>query len=415
VSGIPERRRIAAALLAALALVAGVAGIVVGASRDGGDDGSGGPVPEPGRGGPREQVSFLARIVPPPAESDAPAGPEVPRSVADLARRLPLERKVAQLFLFGFEGTDAGAEIFGRLRRLDLGGVVLAAPNYIDPAQLGALAGELAATARARRHVPPLVLAIQEGGDLNSFPGLPPSAAPADLASAREARAQAVETGRTLRELGVNGVLGPVVDVGLESGSALGARVYSDQPDQVAGFAEASVRAYRRTRLFGAAAHFPGLGGADQSTEEGPATVGLDLPELRDRDLVPFAAAIDAGVPGITLSHALYPMSDFTVPASLSPEVVTRLLRNELGFEGVALTDDLADPSITRLSSVADAAVRALRAGADLLFVSGPTADQQAAYVAVVQAVRSGRVPRERLDEAVARILVAKKNYALIR
>ena len=411
----PVRRRLAIIGLAALALVGGVSGIVVGAGHDGGGGGPAGPVPEPGEQ-PREQVSFLARIVPPAADREKAArGPQVPRSVADLARRLPLERKVAQLFLFGFRGTDATAEIFGRVRRLDLGGVVLAEPNYLDPAQLGALAGEVSVVARQTRHVPPWVMASQEGGDLNTFLDLPPFAAPADLRSAREAGRQARDSASSLRDLGVTGVLGPVVDVGLPAGSALGARVYSDEPDEVAAFADATVRAYRRQRVFSSVRHFPGLGSADQSTEEGPASVGLDLPELRTRDLVPFEAAIAAGVPGVTLSHALYPMSDFTEPGSLSKEVVTDLLRDDLGFEGVAMTDDLADPAITTLASVPDAAVRAVRAGADMLLVSGPAGDQQAAYVAVLRAVRGGRIPRERLNQAVGRILVAKKNYGLIR
>jgi beta-N-acetylhexosaminidase len=412
----PARRRLLIALLAALALAAVVAGAVVGAGHDSTGGGGAASVPTPGRGAPQERVSFLARIVPPPAEPRrARRGPAVPRSVADLARRLPVERKVAQLFLFGFQGTDLTAEIFGRLRRLDLGGIMVGAQNYIDVTQLGALAGEAAVIAREERHVPPWVMTVQEGGELNSFPDLPPAALPADLASAAEAGVQARESAAALRGLGVDGVLGPVVDVGAETGSALGARVFSDQPDDVAVYAERTVGVYRAQHVFSAVKHFPGLGATDQSTEEGPATVGLGLDELRQRDLIPFKAAIDAGVPGVVIGHALYPFSDFTVPASLSKQVATDLLRRELRFKGVAITDDLADPAITAIHTVPDAAVQALRAGADMLFVSGGTGEQQAAYVAVLRAVQRGRVPRRRLDEAVGRILLAKQDYDLIR
>ncbi len=330
-------------------------------------------------------------------------------------RRLPLGRQVAQVFALGFEGTDPSAEITRRLRRLDLGAVMIERDNYVDRAQLAALAGSLTETARRARHVTPFVLASQEGGELNALPGLPPARPPADIASAAEAGAEALAAGRALRELGVTGVLGPVVDVGLQSGAALGARLYSDEPEEVAAYARRSVNAYRRARVFSSAAHLPGLGGADQSTQDGPATVGLELDELRQRDLIPFEAAIAAGVPGVTLAHALYPSSDFTVPASLSRAVATRLLRDELGFEGVALTDDLADPAISALYTLPDAAVEALRAGADMLLVSGPAGDQQAAYAAVLQAVRSGRIPRARLEQAVARILSVKRDYGLIR
>jgi beta-N-acetylhexosaminidase len=408
------RRPLLIVVLAALALGAGIAGVVVGAGGSG--DSQPAHVPEPGRSAPKERVSFLARIVPPAtATREAqPRGPVVPRSVADLARRLRIERKVAQLFLYGFVGRDATAEIFGRLRRLDLGGIVIGRANYTDPAQLGALAGEAAVVARDGGRVPPLVLARQEGGELNSFPGLPPAKAPADLESADEAGAQALDSARTLSGLGVNGVLGPVLDVGIESGSALGARVYSDDPEEVSAFADATVTAYRRARVFSSVKHFPGLGAADQATEDGPATVGLGLPELRERDLIPFGTAIDAGVPGVLLGHALYPFSDFTVPGSLSSEVATGELRERLGFDGVAITDDLADPAITTLFTIPDAAVKAVRAGADMLFVSGSAGEQQAAYVAVLRAVRAGRISRRRLGEAVGRILLAKRAYGLI-
>jgi beta-N-acetylhexosaminidase len=409
------RRRLALAVLAAVALVATVVGVVVGAGHGGGDNSSSG-VPSAGRGAPKEHISFLAKIVPPPPESQRGSGPAVPKSVADLARRLPTERKVAQLFVVGFRGTDTSADIYSRLARLDLGGVVLGDANYVDVSQLGTLANEAAAVARKHRHVPPWVFASQEGGALNSFPDLPPTAAPADLSSAREAASQARESAKSLRALGINAVLGPVLDVGSsETGTALGSRVYSDDPQEVATYADSVVRAYRAEHVFSSAAHFPGLGATDQSTEDGPATVGLGLDELRQRDLIPFRAAVRAGVPGITVASALYPFSDFTVPASLEEQVDTTLLRREMRFKGVAMTDDLSDPGITTLHTIPDAAVLAVRAGADALYISGAAGDQQAAYVAVLRAVQRGRIPRSRLDEAVGRMLLAKQDYGLIR
>jgi beta-N-acetylhexosaminidase len=407
-------RRLTILLVAVVALAAATAGLVVGAGQN--EEQPGEALPD--RAGQLlDRTSFLAKIVP-ADESEPPRsrGPNVPRSVADLARRLPLERKVAQLFLFGFEGTDLTAEIYRRLRNQDLGGIVLARPNYTgDPALLGQLGAEAGVIARDEGHVPPWVLTIQDGREFNELEGLPPALAGADLASAEEAAAQALETASTMRDLNITGLLGPVIDVGFESGSALGARVYSDDPGEVAAYARVMVRAFREERLFGAVKHFPGLGTADQSTQLGPATVGLDLEQLRERDLRPFRAAIEAGVPAVLLSHALYPVSDFTRPGSLTRAIVTDLLRRELRFQGVAITDDLADPAVTSSYSVPDAAVEALKAGADLLFISGPAGDQQAAYAAVLAAARRGDIPRRRLNEAVLRALEAKEDYGLIR
>ena len=410
-----ERRRLVIALVVVVAVLAAAAGAIVGANQ--GNDEERADAPPPERAGqPLERTSFLARIIPAREERQrSPSGPNVPRSVADLARRLPLERKVAQLFLFGFRGTDLTSEIFRRLRRLDLGGIVLAEPNYTgDLTLLGQLGAEARVIADQERHVPPWVLTVQDGGEFNALQGLPPALAPADLASAEEAKDQATETAKTLRGLNITGLLDPVVDVGFESGSALGARVYSDDPTEVSSYAEAVIRAYREERLFGAVKHFPGLGSADQSTQLGPASVGLDLEQLRQRDLRPFRASIQAGAAGVVLSHALYPMNDFTRPGSLTREIATGLLREELRFQGVAIADDLADPAITSSYSVPEAAVQALRAGADLLFISGPTGDQQASYAAVLRAVRRGDVPRRRLNEALLRALEAKEDYGLI-
>jgi beta-N-acetylhexosaminidase len=409
-------RRLTIALVAVVALAAATAGAIIGANQ--GDEEEPGPEGLPDRAGePLDRTSFLARIIPAPEESGraAPRGPAVPKSVAELARRLPLERQVAQVFLFGFQGTDLTAEIYRRLRNQDLGGIVLAGANFTgDPALLGQLGAEATVIAEQEGHVPPWVLSVQDGGEFNELEGLPPALAGADLASAEEAAIQALETAQTMRDLNITGLLNPVIDVGFESGSALGARVYSDDPEEVAAYAEVVVRAYREERLFGAVKHFPGLGSADQSTQLGPASVGLDLEQLRERDLRPFRAAFKAGAPAVLLSHALYPVSDFTRPGSLTPEIATGLLRDDLGFQGVAITDDLADPAITSAYSVPDAAVQALKAGADLVFISGPVGDQRAAYSAVLGAARRGDIPRRRLNEAVLRALEAKEDYGLI-
>ena len=394
--------------------------LVLGATAVGALIGGGGqkaaPVPEAGRQSNEERrTSFLARIIPPEASAEASAEAGVPKSVAELAKRLPADRKVAQLFLVGFQGRDLNAPIYRQLRRLDLGGIVIGSQNYTDPQQLAALAGEAGVVARKERHVPPWVMATQEGGEFSDFADLPPATAASDLATVGQATDEARATGRSLRRLGVNGVLGPVVDVGLENDLAIGARAFSDDPELVASYAAALVRTYRDKRVFAAVKHFPGLGSASQSTEAGPANVGLSLDELANRDLVAFRAAFRAGAPGVVISNGLYAPDDFILPGSLSKSITTDLLREELRFEGIAITDDLADPSVTALGTVPDAAVQAVKAGADMVQISGSPGDQQAAYVAVLRSVRSGEIPPERLDEAVLRVLNGKRDYGLIR
>ncbi len=328
-----------------------------------------------------------------------------------LVRRMSTERKVAQVFLWGVQGTAPLPPKLGPLSPRDLGGVALARANYADPAQLRALTGSAGAGKRLR----PLVMAVQQGGEFNALAGLPPATAPSDLdnvaAGVREARA----TGPALRPLGVNGVFAPVLDIGPPDGAAVGALAFSDRPEDVSRFAARVTVAYRQAKVFAAAGNFPGLGSASQPVSEGPANVGLSEREIERREVAPFKSAIEAGVPGIVVSNGLYTYDDFVTPATLSRRVTTGLLRRKLGFEGVAVTSDLTDPAVTALEPPRSSAVQALRAGADLLYVSAPASDQAAAYRAVLAAVRKKRVPAKRLDEAVTRVLGAKRDYGLLR
>jgi beta-N-acetylhexosaminidase len=203
--------------------------------------------------------------------------------------------------------------------------------------------------------------------------------------------------------------------VGTEGGGALDTRAFSTDPAAVAAYATAVVSAYKRAGIVSAAEHFPGLGAATQPVENGPASVGLSLPQLRKRDLVPFAAAIGAGVPAIVVSNASYATDDFVTPATLSRAISTDLLRGEMRFRGVSIADDLSEPAITTNMSVADAAVQAVVAGSDMVYISGPARGQEAAYQALLAAAKAGKITRARLDEAVTRVLTLKREYGLVR
>jgi beta-N-acetylhexosaminidase len=399
-------------LVAVAVIVAtlGVAAIVT----SGGDEREGparpaGPAPE---AKPVRTSSFLARIVPPPGGSLP--GARVPGVIRRLVARLPVERKAAQLMLVGFRGRDPSVRFFRALKRTDYGGVVLERANYRDEVQLEAMTASVVNATARRGHEPPLILARQEGGEQSAFPDLPPAALPGDLAGLPDAVDQFRRTAAALRSAGLNGVIGPPVDVAPHEAGALGARAFSDDPAQVSAFARAAVSAFRRAKLLSSPEHFPGIGGATQHTDEGPAQVGLSLDELQDRDLVPFRAAIRAGAPAIVVGHGNYAPDDFVVPASLSRTFTTDVLRGGLGFRGVAISDDLAAAAITTTQpSVADAAVAAIVAGIDMVWISGPPSVQARAYRAIVAAIRRGTISRVRVDAAVTRIITAKRELGL--
>lgn len=401
----------------ALAIIAGL-GIAAAIQDFRNDDpatGSQANVPEAAGGGtgPRERTSFLAKLIPPPPEKVE--GPSAPSSIEDLASRLPLERKVAQLFVLGFEGQDLTAPIYVQMRRQDLGGLVFENRNYLDPQQIASMAGEGKVIAADEGHVPPFVMVSQEGGDFSEFPDLPPFEAPSEFDDVHEAEQAATEAATALSALGFNAVLAPVVDVGTADGTgALDERAFSDDPERVADYAQAVVRAYDKQHVMAVPKHFPGLGAAGQPPEDGPSPVGLTVPELRARDMVPFEAAFEAGADAVLISHGSYTTDDFVTPGSMSKAIATDILREELEFGGVSITDDLASAAVTAISSIPDATVEALKAGVDLIWISGPRGDQDAAMNAVLNAVQSGEISRERIDQALLRVLAAKQATGLI-
>jgi beta-N-acetylhexosaminidase len=363
-------------------------------------------------GGPLSHRSFLERVIPPPPERTS--GPSVPRSLTDLARRLPLERKVAELFLYGFGGTDQSAPVFGDLAKLDIGGLVITSDNYRDPRQLSQLTAFAATVARRHHHVPPWLLTIQDGGEFNELSGLPPASAPSDIQSVTDAASQAAQAASALRKVGIDGVLGPDADVDTSTGGAYTRLAFSDVPAQVADYVGETVKEFARAKMLTAPKHFPGLGAADQPTDDGAANVGLSPQQLAVRDLVPFKTAFASGAQAVLVGHGLYSTDEFVTPASQSSALMVGLLRQNMRFGGIAITDDLESPAITGVQSVSDAAVASVKAGADMVWISGPSSDQTAAYSAVLSAARSGQIPAARINQSVLRILEVKRRLGLI-
>ena len=346
------------------------------------------------------------------AAAQANGGEAAQSAVARVMDGMSVPEKVGQLMAVGPAGTEAGDPALQALERTGYGGVVIEARNYQSVSQAEGLADAARAAARRGEHVEPWVLAPQEGGPYSALPGLPPEKPPGEIGTPKDAADAARRTAEELLEAGVTGTVAPVLDVGGEISGA--DRVYSDSEDAVSRYAEATIKAFEKAGIFAAPKHFPGLGAASQSTEEGPTNVGLTPEQLAKRDLVPFEAAIDAGAPGMLIGHGIYSLGDFVTPASLSPEVATDLLRGELGFRGVAIADDLTSPAITATLAPPDAAVDAVNAGVDMVYVGGDETAHRAVYTALLKAARAGDIDAERIDEAVERVLAAKRAGGLL-
>ena len=399
--------------LIALVVVAVIAGVAIGLSKS--DDGDEPNPAQPSATAPAPKApppgrSFLARVIPAPA--GGLPGARVPGVIRRLVKRMPVERKAAQLLLIGFQGNTPSAKFFRSLKKTDYGGVVFEQRNYQTDIQLEAMTTSVVNATARKGHEPPLMLARQFGVEKSAFPDYPPAAPPGELAGLRDATAEFARTAKAFRTVGLNGIIGPPIDVA--GSAALRDYSFSDDPDDVADFAKAGVATFRRAKLLSAPAHFPGIGGGTADTDEGPSQVGHSLEELRKRDLVPFRAAIRAGVPAVVVGHASYGLDDFVTPASLSKSFATDVLRGGLGFRGVAISDDLAAGAIaTTQPSVFTAAVDSIRAGIDMVWISGPPAVQARAYKEILAAIKKGVITRGRLDTAVTRIITVKRELGL--
>ena len=312
--------------------------------------------------------------------------------------RLSLRQQVGQLTISSFDGGTRPDYIRRRLRARETAGVILFGRNGGGASHWRSLTRSLQGPARGRA----LIMVDQEGGEIRTVTHAGPQAGQPFQGGPANVRRAARSAGRTLRASGINVNLAPVADVP-GPGSVMASRSFAGDPAGIGARVRASVRGLREARVAATAKHFPGLGDSAVNTDDAPATVPGGVTE----DLVPFRAAIAEGVGLVMLSHALYPALDARRIASQSPAVVSGLLRERLGFHGVVVTDSMEAQAVVSRSDVASGAERAVRAGADLVLMTG-SASWNLVFPRLLARARSEPAFRERVRESAARVLALK-------
>ncbi len=329
-------------------------------------------------------------------------GHGTPRAAAEspaLARALTpsIARLVGQKLVVRMDGTTPSAALLGRIGRGEVGGVILFGFNVTTAPALGELTATLQAAATAGGQPTLLIAVDQEGGAVKRIPWAPPTLSPPQLGrigSASTARTQGVLTGKALRDLGVNVDLAPVADVPASTASFMyrAGRTYSFSAKTTSILANAFADGLESAGVVPAMKHFPGIGYATRNTDSSVVTIGQSAAAL-DPGLRPYRRAIRHAIPLIMLSNATYPAYDATNAAGWSPAIAGTLLRHDLGFEGVTITDSLNGTAHARGLSPITLAARAARAGTDLLLLTGDEASTQAAFDALVRKVTGGHDP----------------------
>ncbi|MBO1330246.1 glycoside hydrolase family 3 protein [Streptomyces sp. VRA16 Mangrove soil] len=364
------------------------------------------------------------------------ARPSAAGSVAETARalagRMTVEQKVGQLFLIEVAGRDAhdvdeAAAALNRqrygvatpaevVRTFAPGGVIYFSArgddNLGSPAQLARLSQGLQEASTAVAGVPLIISVDQEGGVVSRMPTPPATPQPGNMAlgatwSTAQARRAYEITAAELSACGITADHAPVADVNVNPANpVIGIRSFGSEPRAVAAFVRAAVQGLHRGGVAATAKHFPGHGDTDTDSHLGLPRITHSRAQLDAIDLPPFRAAIAAGVDMIMTAHISVPALDPTLaPSTMSRTIVTGLLREELGFDGLIVTDALDMRGASAVYPPDKAAVTALAAGVDMLVLSP---DLPRAHAAVLSAVRSGRISAARLDASVIRILSHK-------
>ena len=322
-----------------------------------------------------------------------------------------LERAAGQAVMTRMEGR-ASPELLEAARTGAIGGVALFPPADISGERLAGEVERVQAAARDGDNPALLVAIDQEGGIVERLPALPPQLSPFTLAQNDDRSAAVLEgraTGFQLRELGIDVNLAPVVDVPISEDQFMAPRAFGADPAQVSRLGLAFAAGQRREAVAATAKHFPGLGRALENTDFAPTAVNASRAAL-ESDIAPFRAAVEQGIDLIMVSSASYPGLGSRLPAVLSPEVATGLLREELGFTGVTISDDLLAPSISAEHRPRAAAVLAAAAGVDILLFASDEAPGIAP--SLVAATKRGDLDAAVLRVSCGRVLALKERLA---
>jgi beta-N-acetylhexosaminidase len=315
----------------------------------------------------------------------------------------PLAFRAAQLLLVGVPGTEIGSASRALVRG-GVGGVILYGPNLVDAAQVRAFIASLQATAEV-----PLAVAVdEEPGRVARFATagiLPETPTARDLGrhAAAFVRSTATTIGRGLAGLGVTVDLAPVLDVtGAAAAGVIGDRSFGSDPATVTRAGVAFAEGLAAAGVAAVGKHFPGHGESSVDSHTSLPLVSASRATLDRRSLPPFAAAVKAGIPAIMVGHLLVPSIDPTLPASLSPETVS-ILRDDLGFDGLVMTDDILMGALAAQWGAGEAATMAVAAGVDMVILSAGAGALDVA-AALVAAVQDGRLAEDRLTDAFLRV-----------
>lgn len=316
--------------------------------------------------------------------------------------------KLGQMVMIGIQGTKVDDDSLYMLHQFHMGGVILFDRNMDSPEQVKQLTSDL--QAQSNEKVPLFIGIDEEGGDvvrmaekLTPPPSQKEIGATGDI---EQARTWAIKTAKSLKDMGINVNFAPVADIGSND-----KRSYSTDANTVIDFVRAATKGYQQENIIYSLKHFPGIGKGKVDSHVDSSSIDVAKEVLMTEDILPFKTIIDENEPNdyfILVSHLKYPALDEEYPASLSSKIMTDLLRNELGYKGIIITDDMEMGAVANHNDFRSIGVKAVKAGVDIVLVCHEYQHQQEVYLGLLDAVNSGEISQERIDESVKRIIKVK-------
>ena len=337
--------------------------------------------------------------------------------VDKMIEQMTLEEKVGQLLVIGVEGISFSGEMDSLIRNYHVGGVIIMGENISTTPELLQLINDIKKANEPNKS--PLYLSVdEEGGRVSRLPvGLPKLPTSAKIGKLNDESASyraGTYLAGVLNEFGYNMNFAPVLDVNSNPRNpVIGDRSYGKDPYLVAKLGISTMHGMMDNGIIPVVKHFPGHGDTVVDSHKSLPKVETTLEALRIVELVPFQKAIEEGADAVMVAHILFPALDPDYPSSMSKAIITGLLRNEMQFEGVIITDDLTMGAIVNDYTIPEAAVQSFIAGSDLLLVVRDYEDQVNTFNAFIKAIETGVLTEERLNKSVKRILMLKEKYSL--
>ncbi|OZB90943.1 beta-N-acetylhexosaminidase [Paenibacillus sp. XY044] len=333
---------------------------------------------------------------------------------------MSLRQKIGQMFVCGFWGTEISDELRQFIGTHQIGGLIYFARNVKTTEQVGRLSRDLQQAAAASGTLPLWISIDQEGGMVARITEgvalMPGNMALAAAGSADWVYESARVSGEELRSLGINLNFAPVLDVNNNPlNPVIGVRSYGESPEAVAAYGTLAFRGLQDVGVAATAKHFPGHGDTAVDSHLDLPTITHERKRMDEVELVPFKKAIAEGIDAVMSAHIYFPaLEPSKLPVTLSHAVLTGLLREELGYDGVVMTDCMEMKAIAEHYGTVKAAVMAVEAGADTVLISQTPQLQVEAMEALEQAVRSGRIAESRINASVRRLLALKAKRGLL-